>query len=165
VSILRLGPVTLGTQAWDEGQDATEKLRHVRNWIKTQPPSVPSYSRSPPTPAQMHVATLITSLSNIGTSRSPNILVEFLTDIEFPAWLLNLRGSDIPYNPLFQSYLFIGLSRVVLFADSVKVTDEVAAYLRSIGVERREYNDLWTFLRRREWGEGKVRIHISYCSF
>jgi hypothetical protein len=96
----------------------------------------------------------------------PNILVEFLTDNEFLAWLLNLRGTDIPYNPLFQSYLFIGLSRVVLFADSVKVTDEVAAYLRSIGVERREYNDLWTFLRRREWGEGKVRrVHISYCSF
>jgi Xaa-Pro aminopeptidase len=54
-----------------KGKDATEKIREVREWIKAQPPAVPSYSKSPPTPAQMHVATLITSLSNIGMTRPP----------------------------------------------------------------------------------------------
>jgi Xaa-Pro aminopeptidase len=73
-----------------------------------------------------------------------------------PAYVLNLRGQDIPYNPLFHAYLFIGLERTVLFTESAKVDDEVASYLESLDVERREYNDLWTFLRRREWGEGKV---------
>jgi Xaa-Pro aminopeptidase len=71
--------------------------------------------------------------------------------------LLNLRGSDIPHNPLFNAYLFIGLRRVVLFVDGAKVPENVSSYLKSVDVERREYNDLWSFLRRREWGEGKVR--------
>ena len=73
-----------------------------------------------------------------------------------PAYVLNLRGSDIPFNPLFHSYLFVGLERAVLFVDTGKVSDEVGEYLKHLSVEVKEYNDLWAFLRRREWGEGKV---------
>jgi Xaa-Pro aminopeptidase len=71
--------------------------------------------------------------------------------------LLNLRGDDVPYNPVFQAYLYIGLDRAVLFIETIKVPDNVADYLDSVGVELREYNDIWTFLRKREAGEGKVR--------
>jgi Xaa-Pro aminopeptidase len=70
--------------------------------------------------------------------------------------VLNLRGQDIPFNPVFQSYLFIGLDRAVLFIDKSKTNDDVIDYLTAVGVEVKEYNDLWTFLRKREWGEGKV---------
>lgn len=70
-----------------------------------------------------------------------------------------MRGSDIPYNPLFHAYLFVGLDNVVLFLEKSKVSDEVAAYLQNIGVERRDYVDVWSFLRKREWkSEGKVRL-------
>ena len=48
------------------GMDASVKLGKLRDWIRSQPPSVPSYSRSPPTLAQMQSGTLITSLSCIG---------------------------------------------------------------------------------------------------
>lgn len=41
--------------------------------------------------------------------------------------------------------------------DEVKIVPAIAAYLESLRIERREYVDLWTFLRKREWGEGKVR--------
>lgn len=71
--------------------------------------------------------------------------------------MLNLRGSDIPHNPLFHAYLFVGLDSAIIFLDGSKVNTEMAEYLKTLGVERREYIDLWTFLRRREWGEGKVR--------
>lgn len=121
------------------GLEASSKLADLRHWVKKQKPSTPSYSKAPATPAQKHVATLVTSLSSI-------------------AYLLNLRGQDIPFNPLFQSYFFLSLDRAILFVDSAKVTDEVREYLRKLGIERKEYNDLWTFLRRREWGEGKVLI-------
>jgi len=121
------------------GQEASAKFAELRSWIKKQPPSTLSYSKAPPTPAQVHVATLVSSLSSI-------------------AYLLNLRGNDIPFNPLFQSYLFVSLDRAVLFTDSVKLNEEVRNYLHSLGIERKEYNDLWSFLRRREWGEGKVLI-------
>lgn len=34
-------------------------------------------------------------------------------------------------------------------------------YLDKMNVERRNYTDLWPFLRKREWGEGKVSFVIS----
>jgi Xaa-Pro aminopeptidase len=121
------------------GKDASSKLSELRSWVRKYPPATLSYSKAAPTPAQMHVATLVTSLSSI-------------------AWLLNLRGADIPYNPLFQAYFFLSLERSILFTDPSKMTDNVREYLDKLGIERREYNDVWSFLRRREWGEGKVLI-------
>lgn len=71
--------------------------------------------------------------------------------------MLNLRGQDIPYNPLFHAYLYVGLDQAVVFLDGSKVDESVAGYLREVGIDRREFIDVWTFLRKREWGEGKVR--------
>ncbi|KAI0779249.1 Creatinase/aminopeptidase [Fomes fomentarius] len=121
------------------GVGAGEKLSRLREWIKRQRPSVPSYSRAEPKPSQMQVATLISNLSSI-------------------AWTLNLRGDDIPFNPVFHSYLFVGLESATLFIELAKVSSEVNVYLQSIGVVVRDYNDIWTFLRRKEWGEGNVII-------
>ncbi|EIN13518.1 Creatinase/aminopeptidase [Punctularia strigosozonata HHB-11173 SS5] len=90
-------------------------------------------------PPAKHIGTLITSLPCI-------------------AYLLNLRGNDVPYNPVFQAYLYVGLTDAILFLEPQKVNEDIDEYLKSIGVSRREYNDLWTFLRRREMGEGKVLI-------
>jgi len=72
------------------------------------------------------------------------------------AYILNLRGQDIPFNPVFQSYLVITLDKAILFVDPAKLTDDVEDYLKAVNVETRDYNDLWSYLRKREWGEGKV---------
>jgi hypothetical protein len=74
------------------------------------------------------------------------------------AYVLNMRGTDIPYNPLFHAYLYVGLDSATLFLESSKVDEEIEAYLQSIRVERKPYADIWTFLRKREWGEGKVGL-------
>ncbi|OCH88157.1 Creatinase/aminopeptidase, partial [Obba rivulosa] len=121
------------------GLEAGAKLTKLREWISQQPPSVPTYAKGEPKPSQMQVGTLISALGNI-------------------AWLLNLRGDDIPFNPVFHSYLFVGLNNAILFIEPAKVSFEVDEYLQTIGVQRREYNDIWTFLRRKEWGEGKLII-------
>ncbi|CAK5281128.1 unnamed protein product [Mycena citricolor] len=121
------------------GQQADKKLARLRDWIANQPPSIPSYSKGPPTESQIHVATLVSSLPAI-------------------AYLLNLRGSDIPFNPLFHAYFFISQDTAILFADAVKVNEDIHEYLHSLGVERRDYVEIWQFLRRREWGAGKVLI-------
>lgn len=52
------------------GREASDKLAELRSWIRKQPPATLSYSKAPATPAQMHVATLITSLSSIGMFHS-----------------------------------------------------------------------------------------------
>ena len=72
--------------------------------------------------------------------------------------MLNLRGSDILYGQFFHAYLFVGLHHTILFVDPAKLHDEVVSYLHSIEVKHRHYKDLWLFLRRREWGEGRVLI-------
>lgn len=76
------------------------------------------------------------------------------------AWTLNLRGDDIPFNPVFHSYLFVGLESATLFIELAKVSSEINVYLQSIGVVVRDYNDIWTFLRRKEWGEGNVSTYV-----
>ncbi|GLB45010.1 putative peptidase M24B family protein [Lyophyllum shimeji] len=121
------------------GVSAATKLVKLREWIRAQPPSIPSYSKGPATPDQVQTGTLISSLACI-------------------AYLLNIRGSDIPHNPLFHAYLYVGLESATIFLDASKVTVDTGEYLKSLGVERREYLDLWSFLRRREWGKGKILI-------
>lgn len=73
------------------------------------------------------------------------------------AYVLNLRGDDIPFNPVFVSYMYIGLDRAILFVEQEKVEPPVREYLQNLRVELRDYNGIWSFLRTREWGEGKVR--------
>ncbi|KZS98318.1 Creatinase/aminopeptidase [Sistotremastrum niveocremeum HHB9708] len=117
------------------GQDAKEKLKEVRAWLRAQ-----AAEQAPPKAGeqvQKITATVICSLASI-------------------AWLLNLRGTDVPFNPVFQAYLFVGLEQTVLFIESAKVTPDVGAYLKSLHVTIKDYNDLWGYLRKWEWGDGKV---------
>lgn len=53
-------------------------------------------------------------------------LISSLDDI---AWLTNLRGSDVSYNPVFLSYLLVGTEKAWLFTDLARFSDEVRALL------------------------------------
>jgi hypothetical protein len=47
------------------------------------------------------------------------------------AWLLNLRGSDVSYNPVFVSYALVGVDgSASLYVDQAKVTPEVQSHLQ-----------------------------------
>lgn len=59
-------------------------------------------------------------------------LVEELADV---AWLLNLRGDDIPYNPFLISFFEARLSGPhTLYINKEQITPEVAAYLDRLHV-------------------------------
>ncbi|KAJ4302935.1 hypothetical protein N0V90_001826 [Kalmusia sp. IMI 367209] len=45
------------------------------------------------------------------------------------AWLYNLRGSDIPYNPVFFSYAVVTPTQATLYVDDSKLTPEVKEHL------------------------------------
>ncbi|ESK89286.1 xaa-pro aminopeptidase [Moniliophthora roreri MCA 2997] len=114
------------------GETASSKLQRLRGWIQTV--------RGDENDDQQRVGTLVVSLPDI-------------------AYLLNLRGSDIEFSPLFHSYLFVGLDSATLFLDTVKVPSKVDLYLQNLGVQRKEYGEVWEFVATREWGpEGKVII-------
>ena len=48
------------------------------------------------------------------------------------AWLLNLRGEDISYNPVFLAYLIVGTEEVHLFITEDHLTPEVREYLKRV---------------------------------
>lgn len=67
------------------------------------------------------------------------MLVTALDDI---AWTLNLRGSDVHCNPVAVSYLLIDSQHATLYINNVKLTTEVTEYLKEIGVETDEYDNV-----------------------
>ncbi|XP_021859471.1 aminopeptidase P2 [Spinacia oleracea] len=79
---------------------------------------------------------LRTQLSNDGCSA---IVITKLDEI---AWLLNLRGSDIPHSPVMYAYLVVESDQSKLFIDESKITSEVMEYLQNAGVELRPYDSI-----------------------
>jgi Xaa-Pro aminopeptidase len=56
-----------------------------------------------------------------------------LTAVDEIAWLLNLRGADVPFTPVFQSYLIVGLTWATLYLPAGKLTPDVEAHLNANG--------------------------------
>lgn len=64
-------------------------------------------------------------------------LISTLDDI---AWIFNLRGNDIEFNPVFIAYTLIGPEKTSLFIDSEKLSDEIRKSLTSDGIEIEAYD-------------------------
>lgn len=62
------------------------------------------------------------------------------------AWLFNLRGSDIPYNPVFFCYAAVTPTRSTIYVDSDKLSSEVRDHLGS-DVQIRPYEWLMSDLK------------------
>lgn len=76
------------------------------------------------------------------------LVVSMLDEV---AWLFNLRGSDIPYNPVFFSYAIITPDAATLFVNVESLTEDAKAYLGENGVTLRPYEDI--FAQAREIGK------------
>lgn len=70
-------------------------------------------------------------------SGEEEIFVNALDDI---AWLLNLRGSDIPYNPVFYSFLHIA-EKITIYLQPASLTPEVVKYLDDLNIVIADYAD------------------------
>ncbi|OJD38832.1 xaa-pro aminopeptidase [Diplodia corticola] len=71
--------------------------------------------------------------------KSAGFVVSMLDEI---AWLYNLRGNDIPYNPVFFSYAVVTPEAATLYVNSDKLTPEVKAHLGD-SVEIRPYDSIF----------------------
>lgn len=72
---------------------------------------------------------------------------QFITSLSDIAWLFNLRGSDIAYNPLFVGYALIGQEEVYLALQREKLSDELASLLEEEGITLVEYGEADRLLR------------------
>jgi Xaa-Pro aminopeptidase len=58
----------------------------------------------------------------------------FVSTVDDIAWITNLRGSDVDYNPVFLAHLLIDLTHATLFIDPAKVPPPLAARLAADGL-------------------------------
>lgn len=65
----------------------------------------------------------------------------FIATLDDIAWLFNLRGSDVSYNPVFLAFAMIDARRVQLFIASGKVDEPLRQALREDGIEVRAYTE------------------------
>lgn len=70
-------------------------------------------------------------------------LVSTVDDI---AWLFNLRGADVSYNPVFLAHALIGPDQATLFVAAGKIDAPLAAALGADGVKLAPYADAPTAL-------------------
>ncbi|KAH9239214.1 hypothetical protein K456DRAFT_49447 [Colletotrichum gloeosporioides 23] len=59
------------------------------------------------------------------------------------AWLFNLRGDDIPYNPVFFSYAIITNDSATLYIDKSKLGEATRAYLSDNGIAIKSYESIF----------------------
>jgi len=63
----------------------------------------------------------------------------FVSTLDDLAWLTNLRGADVNFNPVFVGHALIGLESATLFVGAGKVPPDVAASLARDGVAIEPY--------------------------
>nr|WP_062789349.1 aminopeptidase P family protein [Aquitalea pelogenes] len=64
----------------------------------------------------------------------------FISTLDDIAWLMNLRGADVNYNPVFISHLLLGPDSTTLFVDGKKVDAKLQAELAADGVQLADYH-------------------------
>ncbi len=70
-----------------------------------------------------------------------------LTALDEIAWLFNIRGNDIKYNPVVIAYALVTKERAMLFVDTDKLTNRIRHILNK-GVEFHEYERFFPELQK-----------------
>ncbi len=72
----------------------------------------------------------------------------FLTNtLDEIAWLFNIRGKDVDYNPVAIAYALINQKEAVLYVDAAKLDAEIIDYLRKEGISTKEYLQIYEDLK------------------
>ncbi len=99
-------------------------------------PVQPIYEHLPPQATVSRVEKLAQLRDTLKQRKADAHFIATLDDI---AWLFNLRGSDVSFNPVFVSFALIEQERATLFLDLNKVSPELRDTLARDGVDLRDY--------------------------
>jgi Xaa-Pro aminopeptidase len=61
----------------------------------------------------------------------------FVSTVDDVAWITNLRGSDVSYNPVFLAHLLLDMTGGTLFVGAGKISETLAAALAADGIHAR----------------------------
>lgn len=89
--------------------------------------------------------------------------VHIITTLDDIVWLFNIRGNDIPCNPVVLSYLMVTGENLFFYVNPQVISDEVRSYLESLGVTIRPYNDIYADVK--ELKDHTVLLEKSRVNF
>ncbi|KAF8970449.1 Creatinase/aminopeptidase [Flammula alnicola] len=92
---------------------------------------------------QSHLDKVTKVREELEKKKAKAIIVTMLDEV---AWLFNLRGSDIDFNPVFFSYAVITTDKVILFIESEQLSDSARKYLGE-HVEIKPYGAFFDYLK------------------
>ncbi len=72
-------------------------------------------------------------------------IVSTLDDI---AWIFNMRGRDIKYNPFFMSYAYISLNEIILFVNKEIILKDTREYLEAQGIILKDYSSFYNYISK-----------------
>lgn len=88
-------------------------------------------------------------------------LVTTLDDI---AWIFNLRGSDVTFNPVFVAYAVITRDGAMLFIDDQKVPEQIQKNLEKDNIDIQPYTAISGYLSALPEGK-KILIHEATINY
>jgi Xaa-Pro aminopeptidase len=101
-------------------------------------PAAPVYEHRPPqaaTPRAAKLAMVREAMARAGATH------HFISTVDDIAWLFNLRGSDVDYNPVFLAHALLDMTRCTLYVAPGKVPAELEAALAADGVRLAPYEE------------------------
>ncbi|WPC29581.1 aminopeptidase P family protein [Pseudomonas moraviensis] len=107
-------------------------------------PNAPIYQHLPP----QATVSRGEKLANLrGTLQERGADWHFIATLDDIAWLFNLRGGDVSFNPVFVSFALINQQQATLFVALSKVDADLRAVLEQDGVTLRDYSEVAGALR------------------
>jgi Xaa-Pro aminopeptidase len=88
-----------------------------------------------PRPRSAKLAQVRAAMSAAGATH------HFVSTVDDIAWITNLRGADVDYNPVFLAHLLIAADAATLFVGAGKIAPELAAALAADGIVLAGYAD------------------------
>ena len=85
-----------------------------------------------------------------------------VTMLDEVAWVTNLRGCDVEYNPVLISYMLITDDSAVLYIDERKLSNDVKTYLSAQGITVAPYSGIWQALR--EYDKNTLLMQPNRCN-
>lgn len=103
------------------------------------------------------IKTICAQLANLGAD---GLIISSLDTI---AWLFNLRGNDVEYNPVFVSYAYVSAKETVLFISPKKIEANIASNLQKEGIILAHYDKIGNYIKHIE-GK-KICVQSDKISF
>lgn len=111
-------------------------LEHVWN-DRAGLPTQPIYEHVTPFAATSRADKLSAVRQQMQQLGATHHLISTLDDI---AWLTNLRGADVSYNPVFIAHLIMDAKNATLYVGDSKVSSGIAAHLKADGIALAPYD-------------------------